>query len=268
MTGFKSEAVSSQGTELAVQGVSSGTIVTAPITGISKAAQAVVTAANTFAVGQLVRFDSVGGMVEINGLGGVISAATPTSFTVGIDSTGFSTYTSGGNATVNTAAFNNVCEARNFTGFDGQASEIDVTTMCSTAMEFVPGLQDFGAFNYTMNFVPSDPAQVIMRQAKSKGQTLWWKLTLPVDANGDPLGTWLFQAFVRQMTLAGGVNAALESNVVLRITGEPTFVEGDAAAADAVLADLQSVSRIKAKAKTATPQPQSEQSQQHELEAA
>src|SRR5688572_8228413 len=73
--------------------------VVATITGISKAASAVVTAANDFSINDVVAFASVGGMTEINGLVGTISAASATSFTVGIDSQAFSTYTSGGTAT-------------------------------------------------------------------------------------------------------------------------------------------------------------------------
>ena len=228
MSGFKSEAVSSQGTELAVEGTPIGAPVVAPITGISAAAEAVVTAANTFTDGDIVTIDGVVGMVEINGVSGVVSNASGTGFTLtGVDSTDFTPYGSGGTATSTASgSFDNCCEARSFTGFDGQASEIDVTTMCSTAMEYRPGLQDFGNFNFTMNYVPSDPAQKTMQAAKAAGTILWWKLTLPNDAEGNPMGVWLFQAFVRQMTLAGGVNAALESNVVLRITGAPTFVEG------------------------------------------
>lgn len=224
--GFKSEAVSSQGTELAVQG-SGGTPVVATITGITAADPPVITATNTFKDGDVVSIADVLGMVEINGAAGVVGNATGTDFElVGVDATLFTPYVSGGTASSPGDAFLNVCEARNFTGFDGQASEIDVTTMCSTAMEYVPGLQDFGAFNFTMNYVPSDPAQQVMQAAKASADTLWWKLMLPNDNEGQPMGTWLFQAFVRQMTLAGGVNAALESNVVLRITGAPTFVGG------------------------------------------
>ena len=35
-------------------------------------------------------------MVEINGLTGTVTASSPTTFTVNIDSTGFTAYTSGG----------------------------------------------------------------------------------------------------------------------------------------------------------------------------
>ena len=232
--GFKSEAVSSQGTELAVQGAA-GTPKTATITAISNDSPAEFTAVNTFVAGDIVTIADVLGMTEVNGMTGVVDdTGDGTHFhLVGIDSTNYTPYVSGGTGTSSGATFESVCEARNFTGFDGQASEIDVTTMCSEAMEYVPGLQDFGNFNFTMNYVPSDPAQKAMQDAKASGKILWWKLTLPNDSEGVPMGTWLFQAFVRQMTLAGGVNAALESNVVLRITGAPTFVEGGAMADEA-----------------------------------
>lgn len=72
---------------------------TGTITAISKAASAVVTVANDFAINDVVAFSGVAGMTEINGLTGTISAASATSITVNIASTGFTTYTSGGVAT-------------------------------------------------------------------------------------------------------------------------------------------------------------------------
>lgn len=69
------------------------------ITGISKAASAVVSvASHTFVVGEVVEFASVSGMTQINGLTGTISAVTATTFTVNINSTAFGTWTSGGTA--------------------------------------------------------------------------------------------------------------------------------------------------------------------------
>lgn len=74
---------------------------TRPITAITKAASAVVTVgAHTFATGESVHFTSVAGMTEINGLRGTITGTSATEITVSINSTAFSTYTSGG--TVNT----------------------------------------------------------------------------------------------------------------------------------------------------------------------
>jgi uncharacterized protein (TIGR02217 family) len=74
---------------------------TGTITAITKAASAVVTVgAHTFVSGESVHFAGVVGMTQINGLRGTITATGATTITVAIDSTLFSTYSSGG--TVNT----------------------------------------------------------------------------------------------------------------------------------------------------------------------
>lgn len=75
------------------------------ITGISKAAQAVVTATHAFTSADwgvtVVTFSSVVGMTQINTLRGtVVSSTSTTSFTVNIDTTSFSTYVSGGEANI------------------------------------------------------------------------------------------------------------------------------------------------------------------------
>lgn len=75
------------------------------ITGISKAANASITATHAFTTADIgvtvVTFHGVVGMNQINTLSGVIQSVTSTtSFTVNIDTTNFSTYTSGGIANV------------------------------------------------------------------------------------------------------------------------------------------------------------------------
>lgn len=75
---------------------------TRSITGITKAASAVITVgAHTFVTGESVHLSGVAGMTQINGLRGTITATGATTITVSIDSTAFSTWTSGG--TVNTS---------------------------------------------------------------------------------------------------------------------------------------------------------------------
>ncbi len=70
---------------------------TASITGISKATQAVISfSSNVLAIGQSVRISGVSGMTQINGMRALVVAITATSATVAINSTSFSTYTSGG----------------------------------------------------------------------------------------------------------------------------------------------------------------------------
>jgi hypothetical protein len=77
------------------------------ITGISKAAQAVILTSNTAGLvsGQSVQISGCLGMTQINGLRAFITAiSTNVSITVSIDSTSFSTWTSGGVANTNPQA--------------------------------------------------------------------------------------------------------------------------------------------------------------------
>lgn len=75
------------------------------ITGISAAAQAVITAANSFTADDVgvtqVTFHGVVGMTQINTLTGtVVATGGGTAFTVNINTTGFTAYTSGGIANI------------------------------------------------------------------------------------------------------------------------------------------------------------------------
>lgn len=77
----------------------------ANITAITKASQAALTiGAHSFIVGDSVVLTGVLGMTQINGLRALVTAVTGTTITVAINSTAFSTYTSGG--TVQTRPLN------------------------------------------------------------------------------------------------------------------------------------------------------------------
>lgn len=66
------------------------------ITGITKAAQAVISTTAQFEVGQLIKINDVVGMTELNGNFYQVVTSTPTSVTINVNSTGFSTYVSDG----------------------------------------------------------------------------------------------------------------------------------------------------------------------------
>ena len=70
---------------------------TRSITAITKAASAVLTVgSHSFVVGNSVVISGVAGMTQINGLRALVTAISGTTITVAINSTAFSTYTSGG----------------------------------------------------------------------------------------------------------------------------------------------------------------------------
>lgn len=73
--------------------------ITATITGVTKANPCVVTAANSFRVGNTLTFASVGGMTQLTG-NFKVNSCNSTTITLNVDSTSFTTYTSGGTATL------------------------------------------------------------------------------------------------------------------------------------------------------------------------
>lgn len=171
----KSRAVSSQGTHFYIQQLS-GTATPVTVTGISKAKPAVVTAASHgLANGDVVALAGVVGMTEVNGISAPVKVLSPDTFQlIGIDSTGYTEYTSGGTATP--LVFIETCQHRSYSGFDGQAAERDVTTLCSTAKEKKTGLQDFGGMSVELHYVEDDPFQVEFKLAKSDNFGRWMRL--------------------------------------------------------------------------------------------
>lgn len=205
-----SNAISAQGSALQIQ---TGTGAAKNITAISKANPCVVTsAAHGLQPGDRVTIASVGGMTELNGNSYIVEYVTANTFSLfKVDSTGFTTYTSGGTATPVT--YTTISEVKSFNGFDGQASEIDATTLASTAKEFRLGLVDEGGFSFEMNQVNADAGQAALRASKNAGTIKSYKLTLP---NGEVA---TFTAFAKSLPSAGGVDSVLTSSVALRISG-------------------------------------------------
>lgn len=100
-----------------------------------------------------------------------------------------------------------------YSGFDGEATDIDITTLASTAKEYRQGLQDFGNFSIELMRDPSDVGQSEMETAKAAQETREMILTLP---SGD-IAT--FDAYVKSITSAGGVDAVVTGSANLKITG-------------------------------------------------
>jgi len=218
---FKSKAINAQGSRIYVD---NGTgVAIADITAITKAAQAVVSSAlAVVAVGDVVRFGAVVNMPEIAGMAGIVTAIGAGTFTVDIDSSAFAL--AGGAGVATELVFVSGCEIKTFNGFDGQSGEIDITTLCSEAREYLVGLQDFGTFSFDVNLVPNDPFQVEMMEAKAARGVRSFRLVLPEGQDAKQF-EYLFDAFVRQFTISGGVDQPLAGSVALRVTGEPSLIE-------------------------------------------
>lgn len=108
-------------------------------------------------------------------------------------------------------------EIVNFSGFDGQAAEIDVTHMRSTAKEFLQGLQDFGNMQFDVNYLGSDPGQDEARAAKASQSKKYFLMTFSDSS------TAAFEGFVMSAPMSGGVDSKIDGSLTIRITGDVTF---------------------------------------------
>lgn len=148
----------------------------------------------------------------LNGQTVVITNVTTNTFAIGINTVG-KTITAAGTATPVT--WTKIENLVSFKGFDGQASELDITDMDSTAKEFMLGLQDWGTFSFDVNRDMNDAGQQAVDAAKRAGTKKSYKLTLPNNK------TKTFDAYCKNSPLEGGVDQVLKtSGVTLRITGD------------------------------------------------
>lgn len=209
----ESTAISAQDTDIAIEGTPGSDIT---ITGVSKAALAVVTGTHSLAIGDEVQFGVVTGMPELRGVLALVTAiSTTVSFTVNIDSSNFATVGTGGTAAKkNWTLIGNV---KDFSGFDGSVSELDKTHMKGTAKEYAAGLQDFGNFSVNLDIDDADPGQVLARAAATSRATKAWRMKLP---NGKKR---LFKAFVKKFNETGGTDSIHKGSIDLRITGAVNY---------------------------------------------
>lgn len=106
-----------------------------------------------------------------------------------------------------------------FTGLDGEAQEIDITNLQSTAKEWMLGLTDGGG-GFTLELHPEygDVGQDALRAAEISGATSAFVLTLSDNT------TIAFDALVKNAhNLNGSVDAALAGNCSLKVTGPLTI---------------------------------------------
>lgn len=210
-------AQKTQGTAVAV---GTATAATKTITAITAAAPPQVTsAAHGYANGDVVYIDGVVGMTQVNKRAFVVANQATNTFELkGVDGTGYTTYTSGGTVAKKTMTAIGECRGVG-PGFDGEATEIDVTHLLSTAKEFIFGLQDFGNVPLTLFLTsPNDTGQTRLRALKALASAEAFSVTL---ASGQIA---VFMAFVKSFPFGEiSPDNALAGSPTLRVTGEPAW---------------------------------------------
>lgn len=170
-------------------------------------------ASHGFANGDVVALAALTGAdaALLNGTMQVVTNKTTNTVAVNVDTTGKTITAGAGTATPNT--YTKINGVVSFSGFDGQADELDTTDLDSTAKEFVSGLMDEGKFSFEKKTLNADAGQLALRAARASGAVKGMKLVLPDAA------TATFNVLVKSLPSAGGVNAVLKGTVDCRITG-------------------------------------------------
>jgi hypothetical protein len=211
-----STAISAQGSSLSIGTGSGGA---KSITGVAVGNPTILTSAgHALNNGDVVALASLTGAdaALLNGKSPSIRAITTNTFAVDIDTTGKTITAGSGTATpVTWTAIGNV---KSFSGFDGQASEVDRTNFASAAKEYILGLVDFGGFSFDCDYDYADAGQAAVLAKQGSGILTNFKLTLP-DSH-----TASFTAYVKKLPTSGGVDQVVKrAGATLRISGAVTW---------------------------------------------
>lgn len=147
----------------------------------------------------------------LNGKSFVVQSGTANTFAIDVDTTGKTITVGAGTATPVT--YTKINGVTSFSGLDGSPSDLDVTDLDSTAMEYISGLKDEGKFGFEMKTIKADAGQLSLRAARASGAVAGLKLTLPDTSVAT------FSVLVKSIPTGGGVNAVLKGSVDTKISG-------------------------------------------------
>lgn len=200
-----------QGSTFAVQ---TGLGSTDAITAITAANPPVVTStAHGNLEGDVGQIAGVVGMTELNGNLYVVDDPTANTFELAdVDASAYAAYVSGG--TFAPVVFSPFCELTGVNQQDGQADEIEVSTICSTAKEFEIGLGDSGTVQLDFNWAGNETVQAALRAAKRSGAITAFRVTFPGTG-----GKVVMLGYVQSMSFAGQVNGVWTASATIKLTG-------------------------------------------------
>lgn len=185
------------------------------ITGISKANPGVVTAvAHGYTTGDYVLL-SVQGMSQIDQMVARIIQLTADTFSLeGIDTTNFSTFTSGSAQKLTMGTTLSSMVSINASG--GDFSFIDVTTIHDNVKKQIPGVANPATFSFESLWDVSDAGLIALKSASDQSAQ---RAVLFTFANGQKLA---FAGYIGATLLpTGGAQDVVKTQVVITMFGKP-----------------------------------------------
>lgn len=185
------------------------------VAGITNADPAVVNvAAHGRSDGDVVRILGALGMTEVNDKAFVVDATDSSHFKLlGIDSTDYGAYTSGGR--LDAAEFSQLCELTGYNRQGGTSPTIQATSICSDAQEYEIGLPDFGTVQVDYNFAPQTTVQQAIQAAYEAGTDFAVKITLPNSG-----GVMVQLGFIQQTSESVQVGDIWKGSFTMKCTGK------------------------------------------------
>ncbi len=117
------------------------------------------------------------------------------------------------------AAYQEICSTSISGLGGGAATEIDITTLCSTGKEFAMGLKDEGTISLSTIYDPADVGMKRLQYLRDNQDLGVFRVTLP-DTGSE---TWSFSGYVTAAALGDvGPDTVLTMNFSIRVTGSIT----------------------------------------------
>ncbi len=112
-----------------------------------------------------------------------------------------------------------IANVKSFDGPSMENPEIDVTTLSSTAKEFVGGLIDYGELSMEVNFDPENTShqQALADMEASPPTVTGWRISF-----ANPTRHYTWPAFVKSFPISGAVDGVYGGNLTLRLAGART----------------------------------------------
>jgi Phage tail tube protein, TTP len=187
------------------------------VTGISKASEGVVTAANTFVAGDIV-FLEVQGMYQLDQKVARVKTPTGTNFVLeGVDTTLFDTFVSGTVAKVTLGT--SITTATSISASGGDFEFVDTTTIHASQRSQIPGLPNAATFTMDNIWDVSDAGLVAMKAASDAQAKRVFAFTF--GTGGQKM---YFAGYVGASLLPGGsAQALVTTSSVITMFGTPTY---------------------------------------------